>query len=203
MTLTAEQQWRIYSPIVVLGILILSALFRWNNINWDEGTHLHPDERFLTMIGSAIETPDNLLGYFNTSESLLNPHNHYRGDGSQEFPDYVYGNVPMTSTRILAERVADYCSGVSSSGENSGSIRDSLCKTDEGRLINYTGYDGVHLVGRFLSGFLDIVAVFFVYKIGKNLNGLCNLIDPAISLFHGRSLGLLVSRHYPLCRSQS
>ena len=165
-------KWRIYSPLIVALILLLGGYFRFTNINWDEGTHLHPDERFLTMVGSTIQT-GSISDYFKTSESLLNPHNHYRGDGSQEFPDYVYGNVPINSTRWLAEKLSDYCGtsakALDAVAESGTEIDPERCLNENGQKIHFIGYDGVHLVGRFISGLLDVIAIFFVYKIGKNL----------------------------------
>ena len=38
---------------ILIGILIVGALLRLTNLNWDDGTHIHPDERFLTMVDGA------------------------------------------------------------------------------------------------------------------------------------------------------
>ena len=40
------------------AILLLAVFFRFNNSNWDDNFHLHPDERFLTMASSADALPD-------------------------------------------------------------------------------------------------------------------------------------------------
>jgi YYY domain-containing protein len=82
--------------IPLLLILVVGAYFRFVGLNWDESQHLHPDERFLTMVSSAISPVSSFGAYFNTAESTLNPHN-------QGYSFYVYGTLPLFMTRYLAE----------------------------------------------------------------------------------------------------
>ncbi|WP_298003503.1 DUF2298 domain-containing protein [uncultured Anaerolinea sp.] len=84
--------------VLLIGIIILGAYFRTVGLNWDENTHMHPDERFLTMVATSIEPVKNLSEYFDTENSTLNPHN--RGYGF-----YVYGTLPMFIVRYIAEWV--------------------------------------------------------------------------------------------------
>ncbi len=79
-------------------ILVVGAYFRFVGINWDANYHLHPDERFLTMVESAISPVKSLGDYFNTAVSSLNPNN--RGYGF-----YVYGTLPLFIVRYVAEWV--------------------------------------------------------------------------------------------------
>jgi YYY domain-containing protein len=76
-------------------ILVVGAYFRFVGINWDANYHLHPDERFLTMVESAISPVKSLGDYFNTAVSSLNPNN--RGYGF-----YVYGTLPLFIVRYVA-----------------------------------------------------------------------------------------------------
>ena len=41
-----------YLPLFL--VLILAFVLRIYGLNWDQGNHLHPDERFLTMVASAM-----------------------------------------------------------------------------------------------------------------------------------------------------
>lgn len=82
--------------LLLIGILIVGAYFRLVGINWDESHHLHPDERFLTMVETGIAPVKSLAEYFNTGVSSLNPHN--RGFGF-----YVYGTLPLFLVRYTAE----------------------------------------------------------------------------------------------------
>ncbi|MCB9446305.1 MAG: glycosyltransferase family 39 protein, partial [Ardenticatenaceae bacterium] len=140
------------SFILILLVLLLGAYFRFSGLNWDHGTHLHPDERFLTGVTTQIQTTSNPLTYLSSSESPLNPYN-----VGQTF--YVYGNFPMTVTRYVAEWANSVCTAVTGETPNP----DSLCAN------NFTAYDGVHLLGRFLSGLLDLISVFFLFLIGRRL----------------------------------
>ncbi|HRO25166.1 MAG TPA: hypothetical protein PLR07_12825, partial [Promineifilum sp.] len=91
--------------IVILLLLIILALGGWlrfSGIAWDSDSHLHPDERFLTMVGSSISSVDNPLDYFRTSISTLNPYNF-------GYNLFVYGNLPMTVTRYVGEWAAGWC----------------------------------------------------------------------------------------------
>ena len=129
---------------VVVGLLIILALgayFRFVGLNWDRDSHLHPDERFLTMVGSAISSVDNPLDYLRTSIATLNPYNF-------GYSLYVYGNFPMTVTRVAAE----WATGVCDAAAGAGGERPGWCRH------TYSGYDGVQLVGRFLSALVDLVA---------------------------------------------
>lgn len=141
---------RLAVPLLLL-VLLLAAMLRFTGLNWDDGTHLHPDERFLTGVTAKLHS-DSFRDYLTTSESTLNPYN--VGEGF-----FVYGNFPMTATRLAAEAVASFCL------TGDGVTRADYCP------YNFTGYDGVHLLGRFLSGLVDIIAVAFLFFIGRRLYG--------------------------------
>ncbi len=79
---------------VILAILLLAGLFRFNGLNWDRNFHLHPDERFLTMVGNATAISTRLVDYFDPQRSTLNPAN-------VGYQFYVYGTLPLTLNKIL------------------------------------------------------------------------------------------------------
>jgi len=81
---------------LVLAILLVGGALRLIGVNWDDGHHLHPDERFITMVENAIELPKSLGEYFDTAQSPLNPYN--KGFGS-----FVYGTAPLFLVRVIAE----------------------------------------------------------------------------------------------------
>lgn len=141
--------WESISLLLLLLILALAAFFRFTGLSWDANHHLHPDERFLTMVASSLSSVSDPLQYLRTSDSTLNPYNI-----GQSF--YVYGNFPMTVTRYIAEWAESVCGFLSY-------IDVELCA------YNFTAYDGVHLLGRFLSGILDLVSIIFTFLIGRRL----------------------------------
>ena len=81
--------------VLFVIVLILGAYLRFVGIDWDGNHHLHPDERFLTMVETSIQPVKGLAEYFNTATSTLNPHN-------QGYSFYVYGTLPLFLVRYVA-----------------------------------------------------------------------------------------------------
>jgi len=79
----------------LLLIIVLGAILRFNNLNWDSNFHLHPDERFLTMVGNAMRTPSSFSQYLNPQTSTFNPAN-------IDYKFFVYGTFPLTLNKLLA-----------------------------------------------------------------------------------------------------
>ena len=89
--------WRQVAVIaLLLVVLTAGAYLRLVGVNWDENQHMHPDERFLSLVQAAIAPVDNPADYFNTEISSLNPAN--RG-----YPFFVYGTLPIFIIRYLGE----------------------------------------------------------------------------------------------------
>lgn len=70
-------------------------MFRFQGLRWDEGHHLHPDERFISMVEEKLTAPRSVAEYFDSSRSSLNPYNHNEGS-------FVYGSLPMVLAKGLA-----------------------------------------------------------------------------------------------------
>lgn len=84
----ALDQPRIMNVALVV-IILIAALFRFYGLNWDEGRHLHPDERFLSTVTNDLQWPENFDNYFDPSISSLSPYS---------LPNmglYVYGTLPV------------------------------------------------------------------------------------------------------------
>ncbi len=146
-TISRSSRWfdlRLYD-LLLLIVLLIAAYFRTVGLNWDEYQHLHPDERFLTMVESALQVKKcaipntpleacppqqqrglSLSDYFDTAISPLNPHN--RGYGF-----FVYGDFPIFLVRYVAE------------------------------WLGQVGYDEVHLVGRQVSVLSDLLTILLLY----------------------------------------
>ncbi|MGD8758770.1 MAG: DUF2298 domain-containing protein [Anaerolineales bacterium] len=82
--------------LLMLLVLLVAGYLRFVGLNWDENTHPHPDERFLTMVETDIRLPSSLGEYFDTETSPLNPHNANKGF-------FVYGTLPIFIVRFVAE----------------------------------------------------------------------------------------------------
>jgi len=82
--------------ILFLIIILLGLFLRIIGLNWDQGQHLHPDERFLTMVLTDIKIPQDLTEYLNPKISSLNPYN-------QKYSFFVYGSFPINFVKIIGE----------------------------------------------------------------------------------------------------
>lgn len=84
------------NKFIIFIIFLFAFLLRLYALNWDTNNHLHPDERFLTMLVTDISLPTSISQYFNTSTSPLNPYNY----PSYQF--FVYGTFPIFLIKTLA-----------------------------------------------------------------------------------------------------
>lgn len=89
--------WKSIVVVALLMAILLSGwYFRSMNNNWDESRHLHPDERYLSMVINAIEPVGTAREYFDTAKSPLNP-------GNKDFGFFVYGTLPVFIVRYAGE----------------------------------------------------------------------------------------------------
>lgn len=177
------QPLREYLPIGVLlaAVILLAAYFRYTGVNWDDYTHFHPDERFLTSVVTNIGVRLNftlngsvegyatineqiercrerypqtngLGGFFDAQCSSFNPHN--AGHGL-----YVYGTLPLFAANWLSDTVATI-------------TNDPI----------WSSYEGAHIVWRLMNATVDIGTVLVVFLIGAKL--------------HTRWVGLLAALFY-------
>ncbi|HET6445737.1 MAG TPA: glycosyltransferase family 39 protein, partial [candidate division Zixibacteria bacterium] len=130
--------------LLLFIVLLIGAYFRFTGLNWDDTYHLHPDERFLTDTSSLLRLTDPIT-YLKTSDSPLNPYN-----VGKSF--YVYGNFPMSVTRLAAEWSDEVCQ-----------LLGERCQ------YRFVFYDGIQYVGRFLSALVDLISIVFTFLIGRRL----------------------------------
>ncbi len=77
-------------------IIVAGAILRLHGLRWDQGHHLHPDERFISMVEEKLAFPRGPAEYFDSARSPLNPYN--KGFGS-----FVYGTLPMVLARAAGK----------------------------------------------------------------------------------------------------
>lgn len=121
-----------YEIVLLVLIVLLASYFRFTGTNWDNYAHLHPDERYMTMVAIAVQWPEDFEEYLNPQTSPLSPYNNNYGS-------YIYGTLPLFLVKYVA---------------------DSLELGD---------YNNLHLVGRTISGILDIGNLLLIYLIGNNI----------------------------------
>lgn len=81
------------TKIILILILLLAATFRLYNINWDQGHHMHPDERAIVMAVDELKFPTN-ISHFLSPQSTWNP----------DF--FAYGSFPMYLLRAAGNAAA-------------------------------------------------------------------------------------------------
>ena len=85
-----------FTGVALAAIILLAVAFRLIGLDWDSGKHLHPDERFLTIVETSISWPASLAEYFDPARSPLNP---YR---QPDISFFVYGTFPLFLVKALA-----------------------------------------------------------------------------------------------------
>jgi len=143
---------RVLTGLALVGILAAALSLRLVNVNWDDGTHLHPDERHITSVSASLSVPSSLGQYFDTDSSPLNPYNH-------DSPSFVYGTLPIFLNKVVSE------------GLDWASSQPVLDKIIPPGSVKKTSYDQTHLVGRGLAAFFDAGTVLLIFLIGRRLYG--------------------------------
>lgn len=107
--------------LTILAIFVLALTLRLYGLNWDQGQHLHPDERFLTMVANDTKLPSTFVQYFNNSQSPLNPYNY------PNYQFFVYGTFPLFLTKTFAVILhLDNYQGIVLVGRALSAVFDSL-----------------------------------------------------------------------------
>ncbi len=170
-------------------VMLLGGYFRFVGQNWDDYTHLHPDERFLTGVVAAMggglaftdtnpeerqlhlqrcleRYPDSngQGGFFDADCSSYNPHN--TGHGL-----YVYGTLPLFIVKATADTFVSVTCGIAA-------LRDSIQSDVITSLMEnvrcdtvWASYEGAHLVWRTLSALSEMIVILLVFVIGRQLHG--------------------------------
>ena len=74
--------------LALAAVTGLALALRLVGLDWDQGHHLHPDERFLSIVLTQIRPPTDLALYFDPARSPYNPFN-------QRIDFFVYGTFPL------------------------------------------------------------------------------------------------------------
>ena len=74
--------------LALAAVTGLALALRLLGLDWDQGHHLHPDERFLSIVLTQIRPPTDLAMYFDPATSPYSPFN-------QGIDFFVYGTLPL------------------------------------------------------------------------------------------------------------
>ncbi len=152
---------------VALGVILVFGLqLRLTNVNWDDGQHLHPDERYLAIVSSELQLPGSVGEYFDSERSTLNPYNYQ--------DSFVYGTFPIFLNKVVAEWLDRDADG--STHWTADLFRDVAApfgvdmEYDNGAFTFDAGY-GSNQVGRVLSAIADVLTIALVFEMGRFLFG--------------------------------
>ena len=168
--------WPVLRPALLIAILVVAGWFRFTGLNWDEDQLLHPDERYVGVLASAIRTPQTLAEYFDSGASPLNPFNTSWGR------DYVYGTLPLFLGRFTAEWLDSACQPRDSQAQPASPsgiaaaprliagllVGDEAIDCQRGTL---TGFTRTTLIGRAGSALADLLSILTLFLIGRRLFG--------------------------------
>ena len=77
-------------------ILVAAAGLRLYGLDWDEGQHAHPDERWIAMVAPTITWPKQLSDLLDPRRSTLNPlWVPSGGPGEGHLRNFAYGHLPL------------------------------------------------------------------------------------------------------------
>ena len=87
------------SPVVLIAILFAGGALRLIGLDWDQRQHLHPDERFLTLIGTRLQLPESLAQYLDPNTSPLSPYL------LSDVSFFVYGTFPLFLVKVVSDLI--------------------------------------------------------------------------------------------------
>lgn len=85
--------------VVFVLVVLAGAALRLTGSDWDDGRHLHPDERYISIVADNTSFPSSLRAYLDVRSSPLSPYNTDEGQG------YIYGTLPLFATKLVATTV--------------------------------------------------------------------------------------------------
>ncbi|WP_162909361.1 DUF2298 domain-containing protein [Aggregatilinea lenta] len=184
--------WAVLRIVLLVAVLVLAAWLRLTDQNWDDYTHLHPDERFLTqVIGNlngplqfeaaaedpAIHAQRCAARYPDSVNTAGLPEagrgGYFDADCSPLNPNnvgngfYVYGEFPLFTVRLAGEARTQLSYDYGSYLE----AFDPDAAADYSPTTHWTGYNGAQLVGRTVAAVCDLLTVLILFLLGRQLYG--------------------------------
>ncbi len=179
-----------------IAILAVGGWLRFDHLNWDDYTHLHPDERFLTdvvtQLGGPLQFTDDTQAerdahaalcaqrYPGTvgSDGLLSMYDvgqggYFDADCSSLNPNnigkgmYVYGEFPLFT--VHAAGVAR--TQLSRDYDALLQAFDPAAAEKHTISTQWEGYGGAQLIGRGVSALADWLTIVVLFFLGRRLYG--------------------------------
>jgi len=168
---TIASNRRLLAVLLVL-ILAVAAGLRFYNLNWDNGTFAHPDERSTVVFyAPTIRWPDDPSTLFDPRASTLNP---FWEVGRQERRSYTYGHFPLYSLVLIAHGL-----------NKLAPLTANILPPDwtQWLAMSLSG-QGYAQIGRALMALADLCSVYLLFLVGRRLYGVwAGLLAAALSTF--------------------
>ncbi len=151
---------RSWVELALAVVLLSAAALRLYNVNWDDLQHVHPDERWISMVASDIAWPENFQDILNPRRSTLNPLWIPRDNTVR---NYAYGHLPLYLLVLVANlvtRFAPLARHLSAYPDLAEAVGD---------LALMARYSHINLVGRVISAFADLGIIYLVFLLGKHI----------------------------------
>jgi YYY domain-containing protein len=169
-SVTRANRWLVslishHEPLLLLGILLVALALRLYDVNWDEGHHTHPDERWITIVATTIHWPHDLSRTFDPHATTWNPLFNYeesQAAGEYRMRHFAYGHLPLYLLTVTAWILHNLAPLAEKMGASAEVVR---------WLAMANTYDGFPQVGRHLSALFDAGTVLLVYAIGRRVYG--------------------------------
>ena len=163
---------RLILPLLCV-ILLSAAALRFYNLNWDDGTFAHPDERStVAFYAPTITWPKDTATFFDPRQSTLNPFLDINNPTQPR--SYTYGHFPLYILVLTAHALnylAPFTAGILPAAWTTF-LMDSL-----------SGH-GFAIIGRGLMALSDVVTVYLLFLLGRRIYGdWGGLLAAALSAF--------------------
>ncbi|MFQ6000705.1 MAG: DUF2298 domain-containing protein [Anaerolineae bacterium] len=152
-------------------ILVIGAALRFYGLNWDQNHHLHPDERWITMVATRLDIPplQEWPRFFNpalAAQATERDPNFFAPQTSPLNPRFfAYGSLPLYLLR-LAAHLLSLLAPLSRLFSFWPSLAQALAA-----LKGISDYDHLTLLGRVISALLGTANIYLTYLVGKRVHG--------------------------------
>jgi hypothetical protein len=153
---------------ILLMILVVAAGLRLYGLDWDEGQHAHPDERWIAMVAPTLRWPPKARDLLDPRRSTLNP---LWVPDRGEVRNFAYGHLPLYLQSLGGHTVAALGRRIGAATDGAGTGWQVASAQYARELESYGQYANVNLVGRLLSVLFDLGTLYLVYRMGKAIYG--------------------------------
>ena len=148
---------------LLVAILVAAVLLRTYGLDWDQGQHAHPDERWIAMVAPAIKWPALSKDLLDPRRSTLNPLWIPDGDGGGTIRNFAYGHLPLYLHALAGHTLSSLGEWLAQRAPERQDLANELHA--------YGDYGGINRAGRALSVLFDLGTIYLAFLIGRDVYG--------------------------------